>query len=66
MGMRARLIDASTGVRIAQAPCAYESNDNDPPTYDEMLENHAARLKSMFLTATNSCSEVLQKALFGK
>ena len=63
---RARLIDANTGKRIAQAPCQYKSDDKTPPTYDEMLDNKAALLKTMLATAADSCAETMSKSLYAK
>jgi hypothetical protein len=63
MAMRARLIDAGAGKRIAQAPCAYVSDDPNPPTYDEMLDDHGTKLRAMLQTATESCFDTIHKAL---
>jgi hypothetical protein len=54
---RARLIDANTGKRIAQAPCQYQSEEKTPPTYDQMLDNKAVLLKSMLATAADICAD---------
>lgn len=61
---RARLIDANTGKRIAQAPCQYKSPDTDPPSYDQMLENKAARLKAMLALAGETCANQMAKSLY--
>jgi len=61
---RARLIDANTGTRIAQAPCEYKSDDKTPPTYDQMLDNKAALLKDMFAKAADVCAEQMAKSLY--
>ena len=63
---RARLIDANTGKRIAQAPCTYKSDDKTPPTYDQMLADKAALLKTMLAAAANSCAEIWRKALYAQ
>jgi len=61
---RARLIDANTGKRIAQAPCQYKSQDKEPPSYDQMLENKAARLKAMLAAAADTCAGKMAQALY--
>jgi hypothetical protein len=63
MAMRARLIDAKTGKRLAQAPCAYFPDEKDPPTYDEMLADHGVKLKAMLQAATETCFDTMHKAL---
>jgi hypothetical protein len=63
---RARLIDANSGKRIAQAPCQYQSDDKAPPTYDQMLDNKAALLKTMLETAADSCAETMAKSLYAQ
>ena len=61
--LRARLINASTGKRIAQAPCVYASEDDGAPTYDEMVADQGARLKAMLSAGTDVCSGSIQKLL---
>jgi hypothetical protein len=63
---RARLIDANTGKRIAQAPCTYQSDDTAPPTYDQMLADKAARLKTMFAAATDFCADKMAGDLYAQ
>jgi hypothetical protein len=63
MVMRARIIDAQSGKRLAQAPCQYLSNENSPPTYDEMLADHAAKLKSMLAAGAEICAAGMMKTL---
>ena len=63
---RARLIDANTGKRIAQAPCEYKSADAMPPTYDQLTDNKAALLKTMLEAAANSCAEIMAKGLYAQ
>ncbi|HWM62239.1 MAG TPA: hypothetical protein VNN98_08795, partial [Rhizomicrobium sp.] len=63
---RARLIDANTGKRIAQAPCQYQSEEKTPPTYDQMLDNKAALLKSMLEAAADSCADKMAKSLYAE
>ena len=63
LAMRARLIDANTGKRIAQAPCAYASDENGAPTYDEMIDNQGVRLKAMLGAGTENCLAKIQKSL---
>jgi hypothetical protein len=63
LSLRARLIDAGTGKRIAQAPCTYPSEEKGAPTYDEMLAGNGARLKAMIGTGTDTCLGLMQKAL---
>ena len=61
--MRARLIDANTGKRIAQAPCPYASDEDGAPTYDEMLDNQGTRLKQMLSAGADFCYQTIQKSL---
>jgi hypothetical protein len=63
MAMRARLIDANTGKRIAQAPCAYQSDEEGAPTYDEMVADQGARLKTLPSIGTDVCFGIIQKSL---
>lgn len=65
LSARARLIDAQTGKRLAQAPCIFLSDEKSPPTYDEMLADSAARLKSMIADAGQSCLVKMSKDLLG-
>lgn len=65
MTARARIIDAQSGKRLAQAPCTYLSDDKSPPTYDELLANHAARLKAMLAAGSQSCLSKMSKDLLG-
>ncbi len=61
---RARLIDATSGTLIGQAPCTYVSDDESTaPTYDELMADQAALLKSKLATAATSCSSVISEAL---
>jgi hypothetical protein len=62
MAMRARLIDAGSGKRIAQAPCEYQTEDKDLPTYDETLADHGAKLEAMLQVATDNCFDTIHKA----
>jgi hypothetical protein len=66
VAIHARLIDANTGTIVAQAPCTYRSSEENAPTYDQMLADHAARLKTMLVSAANSCAATMQKEFFGK
>jgi hypothetical protein len=61
--MRARLIDANTGKRIAQAPCAFASDEEGAPTYDEMVADQGGRLKALLSTGTDTCFSTIQKSL---
>ena len=63
MNLRARLIDANTGKRIAQAPCTYASEEDGAPTYDEMVADQGARLKALLSAGTAACLETVQKSL---
>jgi hypothetical protein len=63
LSMRARLIDAHNGKRIAQAPCTYASDEKDAPTYDEMLADSGTRLKAMIAAGTDQCLGMMQKPL---
>ena len=59
----ARLIDASTAKRVGRASCTYKSDDKEPPTYDEMLAEKAARLKTMFAAAADHCADEMARDL---
>ena len=62
---RARLVDAGTGKLVAQVPCTYVSDDETTaPTYDQLLENKAALLKTKLETAGNACAEIFEKNLY--
>jgi hypothetical protein len=62
---RARLIDAHTQQRLAQAPCEYKSDEKESPDYDMMLANRADILKQMFARAGDQCAETMRKMLLG-
>jgi hypothetical protein len=63
--VRARVIDASSRKIVAQAFCGHQSDTANPPTYDQMFENHAALIKAVIAAGGESCANTLQKAIFG-
>ncbi|MFC4526198.1 hypothetical protein ISN76_19775 [Dyella halodurans] len=57
---RLRLIDEAHGTVVAETMCkAQPSSDDNPPTKDELLSNHAALLKQLLEKAANDCTKVL-------
>lgn len=54
-----RLIDRQTGEPAVADMCVYDSNDNesDHPSYDEMLESKAAKLKAYLKAASEKCAK---------
>lgn len=53
-----RLIDRATGQPVATRTCIFNSNDDedDHPSYDEMLANKSERLKQYFAKAASKCA----------
>jgi hypothetical protein len=53
-----RLIDRKTGAVIAARPCVFSANadEDDHPSYDELLADKAARMKQYFTRASAKCS----------
>lgn len=61
---RARLIDAASSQMIGQVPCTYVSDDEKTgPSYDALLENRAALLKTKLEAAVVFCSERMVKEM---
>jgi hypothetical protein len=59
---RARIFDTSTGKLVAQIPCTYVSDDEKTAvTYDQLLENNAALLKSKLESAGKSCTNIFMQ-----
>jgi len=53
---KARLIDSNVRKVIAEAFCSrIPDQTDDSPSYDELLSNHAARLKQELRIAANTC-----------
>ncbi|MBS0470992.1 MAG: hypothetical protein JSR60_07970 [Proteobacteria bacterium] len=62
--VRARLIDASTGTVIGQVPCTYQSDDKNPPDYDQLTGNHGELLKSLLAKGTEACIQIIRSNMF--
>ncbi|WP_133680566.1 hypothetical protein [Paludibacterium purpuratum] len=61
---KARLIDTQLNAVLAEGGCHYmPPDDTGAPTYDEMVDNGAARLKWELGTATASCVQTLQRQM---
>ncbi len=61
-----RLTDAATGKLVAQVPCKYDTEDEkDPPSYDDLVANDAAILKTKLAAASDSCTDTIVKGLLG-
>lgn len=59
-GFVLRVIDVHTGKLLGGGSCVQNSNkDSNPPTYDQILDNHAELLKAMLSKETNACREQL-------
>ncbi|NVD98509.1 hypothetical protein [Massilia sp. BJB1822] len=66
-GARAKLIDTATKKVVANANCQAQSDRKlQPPTYDEMLANQAARLKRALAVLSEACGEQLSHELLGQ
>lgn len=64
--VRARLVDAASGTILSQAPCQYESDtEATAPTYDQLLDNDGALLKTKVAAGINVCSDLIAKNMFG-
>lgn len=60
------LIDVKTKTAIAQASCLRKPEKQpNSPTLDELLQNQAARLKTLINAAADSCSDELRGKLWG-
>lgn len=59
---RLRLIESSTNNVLAQALCkTVQGDDKNPPTKDQLLENHAKLLKEYLNKAASACGDLLSK-----
>jgi hypothetical protein len=59
-----RLIDARTAKLVAEASCVRKPEKQpDSPTYDQLLQDGAARLKSLSSAASNACRDELRSKL---
>jgi hypothetical protein len=59
---RLRLIDASSNQVIAESICKSRPvDDNNPPSEDELLDNHAAGLKAYLKKTEDACVDVLAR-----
>ncbi|MES2407740.1 MAG: hypothetical protein V4528_10525 [Pseudomonadota bacterium] len=56
----ARLIDRQTKAVIAAGLCGAGSGNTNPPTYDEMLANHAQFIKKELSTDVTTCVQKFQ------
>lgn len=64
--VKLNLVDTKTGRNIAEAFCARKPEKTpDAPTYQELLANGAARLKSAINASAQSCLEELRHKLHG-
>ena len=62
----ARIIDVGTGRTLVQRNCERSSHeDPNPPSYDELVAQEAARLKAMLAAQRAACFEELEAGLFG-
>ena len=64
---RARLIDTRSGQVVADGTCSTEPARTlaELPTYDSVVANNAAVLKSQMNTVHEACVNQLRKAMFG-
>jgi hypothetical protein len=61
---RLRLIDTHTRAVVAEALCKTQPNtDEDPPTQDELLNDHAAGLKRLLEKAAADCTDVFSQQI---
>lgn len=60
---RLRLIDTRAKSVIAETMCKAEQpvNEKDAPTHEELLADHAAKLKELLGKVADSCTDVLAK-----
>ena len=62
---RVRLIDATSKAVVAEAGCrSVPSDDKDAPTYDELLADKAALLKSHLAKAAAACADQVARETF--
>jgi hypothetical protein len=63
-----RLLDRKTGQPVASHACTFDSNklQSDQPSYDEMLADHSALLKSFLGKAADKCTSEFLDILHGK
>ncbi len=63
---KVRLLDVRSASLIAEGFCRQTTQkDPSPPTKDELLADHAARLKSILATQRDACLQQLEKDVFG-
>jgi len=74
MNVNARLLDARNGKVIAQSYCAppKEQQAKQPtvdtdkaPTYDEMVADDGALIKSTLVANSDTCADIIAKNMFG-
>lgn len=66
-GAQAQLANTASKTVVADASCRLETDKKQrPPTYDEMVENKAARLKRAFAALAEACASRLEQELLGK
>ncbi|MEW4366636.1 hypothetical protein ABVT42_14285 [Aliikangiella sp. GXAS 306] len=59
------MISTASQKMILETMCSsVQGDDENPPTKDELLTNHAALLKSYLLKASNECIDVLSQQVF--
>jgi hypothetical protein len=64
--VKVRLIDTHKANLLAEAFCVRkDDNDTNPPTYDELLANHAEILKAKLREHANDCVGELKQKLLG-
>jgi hypothetical protein len=64
-GVRARLVNLKTQEVLAEGSCErFPEDDTNAPSYDEMVENQASRLKHELRLAANICVEKLKAEIF--
>ena len=62
---RVRLIDATSKAVVAEAGCrSVPSDDKDAPTYDQLLADKAALLKSHLAKAAAACADQVARETF--
>ena len=63
---KVRLLDVRSASLIAEGFCRQTTQkDPTPPTKDELLADHAARLKAILSTQRDACLKQLKKDVFG-
>jgi hypothetical protein len=63
---KVRLLDVHSAALIAEGFCRQTTQkDASPPTKDELLADHAARLKAILAAQRDACLQQLKKDVFG-